>query len=132
MDQGPLVIEQIDAGSRFLREFQKYIPVDVAFWLKESDDGDYSLYVASDQITDDNFDIAYGEVLQIGRRLRDPMFDPFQVKLIGTDDPLAKAALEINRRYPGPCPTRFHGKAFAGQVVEEVYIYPAPVPVPTA
>jgi hypothetical protein len=132
MDQGPLVIDQIDAGARFLGEFQKYTPVRVAFWLKESDEGEWSLYVASDQITDDNFDVAYGEVLRIAGELHDPFFDPFQVKLIGAGDPLAKAALDIHRRYPGRVATRFHGQVFGGLPAEEVYIYPSPIPVPAA
>jgi len=132
MDQGPLVIDQIDAGARFLAEFQKYVPIKTAFWLKDSDEGAWSLYVASDQITDDNFDVAYGEVLRIAGQLRDPLFDPFQVKLIGADDPLAKAALDSKRRYPGPVATRFHGKVFGGLPVEEMYVYPSPLPVSTA
>jgi hypothetical protein len=130
MDQGPLVIDQIDAGARFLGEFQKYVPVQAALWVKDSDEGEWYLYVASDQITDDNFDLAYGEVLRIAGAIRDPWFDPFQVKLIGVDDPLAKAALEIHRRYPGRTPTWFHGKTFGGVVVDEVYIYPSPIPAP--
>jgi hypothetical protein len=132
MDQGPLVIDQIDAGARFLGEFRNRVPIQSAFWIKQLEDGEWGLYVASDQITDDNFDIAYGEVLRIAGKLRDPLFDPFQVKLIGADDPLAKAALDINRRFPGPVATRFHGRVFGGLPVEEVYVYPSPIPVPTA
>lgn len=132
MDQGPLVMDQIDAGARFLGEFQKYMPVLAAFWLKESDEGEWNLYVASDQITDDNFDVAYGEVLRIAGVVRDPYFDPFQVKLTGANDPLARAALDTHRRYPGRVATRFHGKVFGGLPVEEVYIYPSPLPVPAA
>jgi hypothetical protein len=130
MDQDALVIEQIDAGARFLCEFQKYLPVQAAFWLKESDEGEWSLYVASDLITDDNFDVAYGEVLRIAGELHDPWFDPFQVKLIGIHDPLARAALDLQRRYPGRTPTRFPGTTFGGIGVEEVYVYPSPLPVP--
>jgi hypothetical protein len=89
MDQGPLGTGQIKAGARFLGEFQKCFPVQVAFWLKESDTGAWYLYVASDQITDDNFDVAYGEVARIGGQISDPFFDPFQIKVIGVDDPLA-------------------------------------------
>jgi hypothetical protein len=132
MDQSPLVIDQFDAGAKFLGEFQKYVPVKAAFWLKESDEREWNLYVASDQITDDNFDVAYGEVLRIAERLRDPLFDPFQVRLIGGDDRLAEAALDLNRRYPGPVAVRLNGKVFGGLPVEEVYIYPSPIPVPAA
>jgi hypothetical protein len=130
MDQGPLVSEQIDAGARFLGEFQKYAPVQAAFWLKDSEEGGWSLYVASDRISDENTDTGYGEVLRIAGRLEEPWFDPFQVKLIGTNDPLAQAVLDMHRRYPGKMPTRFHGKALGGVNVEEGYIYPRPVPSP--
>ena len=61
MDQVPLVIEQIEAGTKFLGEFQKYLPIQAAFWLKETEEVDSSLYVVSDQITDDNFDVAMGK-----------------------------------------------------------------------
>jgi hypothetical protein len=127
MDQIPLVIEQIDAGNRFLHEFQQYLPIHAAFWLREADAGDWNLYVVSDQITEDNFDIAYGEVVRITGQLRDPWFDPFQVKLIGASEPLAQAALEMQQHFPGRMPTRFHGKTFGGLSVDEVYIYPLPV-----
>jgi len=129
MDQGSLVIDQFEAGAKFLGEFQKYYPVTVAFWLKDGDDGEWYLYVASDQITDDNFDVAYGEVGQIAAQLRDPLFDPFRVKLVGADEPLAKAALEIRGRHARPVAARIHGNAFGGLPVEEVYIYPSPIPV---
>ena len=66
----------IDAGARFLGEFEKYNPVQNAFWLKESDEGEWSLYVASDKITDDNFDVAYGEVLRIAGEFATPSSTP--------------------------------------------------------
>jgi hypothetical protein len=131
MDQVPLVTEQIDAGARFLGEFQKFVPIQSAFWLKNSEEGAWWLYVASDQITDDNFDVAYGEVVRIAGAIQDPNFDLFQVKLIGADDPLAKAVADIRRRYPGRAPIRLHGKTLGGITADEVYIYPAPIPVPT-
>jgi hypothetical protein len=129
MDKEPLVIEQKDAGRRFLTEFHKYYPVRVAFWLRESDATEWDLYVASDQITDDNFDVAYGEVVTAAGAVQDPSFDMFRVKLIGAEDPLAKAALEIQRGYPGPIATNFGGKMLGGVYVDGVYIYPSPLPV---
>ena len=59
MDHGPLVSEQIDAGARFLYEFQKHLPLQSAFWLKDSEQGGWYLYLASEQITDENFDLVY-------------------------------------------------------------------------
>jgi hypothetical protein len=120
-----LVNEQIEAGARFLRAFHQYAPVQSAFWLKGGEYGHWFLYVASEQITDANFDVGYGEVVRIADELHDPWFDMFQVKLIGADHPLAKAALEAQHRYPGRTPLRIRETPFGGIYAEEVYIYPA-------
>ena len=128
MDHEPLVTEQIEAAAAFLREFDKYAPVRVAFWLKESDRQYWHLYVASDEITDDNFDLAYGEVIRIAGELRNPWFDPLRVKVLGADHPLAKAALDVQRRYPGRTPPRVRDTMFGGVLVDEVYIYLSPSP----
>jgi hypothetical protein len=130
MDQGPLVSEQIDAGARFLGAFHQSYPVQSAFWLKDSEEGAWYLYVASDQITDDNFDVAYGEVVRIAGELQDPWFDTFQLKVIGADDPLAKAAADLRRRYPSQSPVRIHNRTFGDTFAEEVYLYPSPLPAP--
>jgi hypothetical protein len=130
MDQGPLVNEQIEAGARFLAEFQKYAPILAAFWLKGSENGRWWLYVASEQITGENFDLAYGEVARLYRTLQDPQFDPFAVKVIGADHRLAKAAVARQQRYGGRTPPRVRGDVFGGVSVDEVYFYPTPIPVP--
>jgi hypothetical protein len=128
MDQGPLVIEEIDAGAELIRRFDKYKPVKAAFWLKASDEDQRYLYITSDGIDDTNFDVAYGEVLRLVDEMRTPYLDPFRVKLIGGNDPLAQAALDIHKRFPGRVATRFRGKTFGGLSVDEVYIYPSPLP----
>ncbi len=127
MGQVTLVEPQIDAGARFLREFNKYAPVQVAFWLKDEEASQPWLYVASDQITDDNFDVGYEEVGRIADELRDPWFDLMRVKLIGADDPLAQDALALLRRYPVRTPTRFPGQRIGDIFAEEIYLYPTPV-----
>jgi hypothetical protein len=103
--------------------------VQSAFWLKDSEYGNWNLYIASEQITDDNFDIAYGEVVKIGGEMKDPWLDIFQVMVIGADHPLAKAADELRHRYPGRSPVRFGHRNFGGVEVDEVCIYPSPLPV---
>ncbi len=131
MDQGPLVTEQIDAGAKLAGEFAaKYKPLQAVFWLKESEDGQWFLYLASDQIDDSNFDLAYREVHRLLGRGPHTWLDPFQVKVTGTDAPAAKAVLDLLRKYPGQMPARFPGRPFGGLGVEEAYIYPIPVQVP--
>lgn len=129
MDQGALVIEQIDAGARFLAEFDKQFPVQAAFWLKESEDGEWYLYVASDQINDHGIQAAYRQVLRIAGNMLDPNFGAFQVKLVGMDDLFAQAALDVLRRYPGRVPTRIRHRNFGGVGVEEAYVYASPITV---
>ena len=131
MAQGPLVREEIDAGAKFLGEFQKYLPIRLAFWLKESENGDWKLYVLSQEITSENFDVAYGEVLRIAGTLNDDWFDPFQVKLIGAGDKLAKGIFDIERSHSGRIPPRIEGTIIGGVSVEDSYFYRLPPPVPT-
>lgn len=128
MDQGPLVTEQIEAGARLAREFDsKYNPLSAAFWLKESDDGQWFLYLVSDQIDDSNFDLAYGEVHRLLGRGPHPWLDPFQIKVTGIDDPVARAILEIQRTHAGSLPARVRNRVIGGLNIEDAYIYAIPV-----
>lgn len=127
MDQEPLVIEKIEAGKKFIEEFDKYVPVRAAFWLKINEDSGWYLHISSDQITDENFDVVYGEVAKVAKKIDDPNFDLFQVKLIGTDDPFARAALNLYAQFRARVPTNIRGRSFGGMSVEGVYVYPPPV-----
>jgi hypothetical protein len=127
MGQGPLVIEQIEAGTEFIYRLNAYVLVSVAFWLKASDEGRWNLYIASDKINDSTKKAAYGEVARVTREMDNPNLDQFQVTLIGSDDPLARAASDVHRRFAARVPTRVRDKSFGGMSVEEVYIYP-PLP----
>jgi hypothetical protein len=130
MDQGPLVVEQIDAGAKRARAFDKGTPLQAAFWLKESEDGQWFLYLTSDQINDSNLDVAYGAVLRLlgpGPHLG---LDPFQVKVTGIDDPVTRAVLALQQQHRGNLVTRLRNRMLGGVSVDEVYLYPIPVPVP--
>ena len=121
-------MDEINAGAEFVRAFDHYRRVKAAFWLKASDESQRYLYIASDQIDATNFDVAYGEVLRVASQIRSIFFDPFQVKVINADKPLAKAAMEINRRFPGRIGTRLGGRMFGDIYIDSAYIYPSPVP----
>src|SRR5262245_36303970 len=125
MDTNPLVTEEIEAGVELIQRFQDSMPVEAAFWLNPAEEGRWALYIVLPKIDVADYDRGFAEILRLVREMQTPYIDPFQVRLIGSDDPLAKAAIEVNRKYPGPMPTRFRGKDFGGVPVEEVYIYPA-------
>lgn len=95
MDQGPLVTNLIEEGARFLAEFQKHFSLLVAFWLKESDANRWHLYAAASDIPGNKIPDAYEKVLEVTEKMRDTDFNPFQVKLIEADDPLAKDVLRF-------------------------------------
>ena len=128
MDQGPLVKEEIDAGAELVREFGKYEPIQAAFWLRADDEDPWYLYLASDRIDDANLKAAYGEILRLADAMSSPYLDPFRVKLIGASDPLARAATDIQARFPGRLATRFGGRPFGDRNVVGVYLYPSPAP----
>jgi hypothetical protein len=128
MDQAPLVMDEIEAGREFIERFHASWPVKAACWLRAAEDGERYLYVALDGLTDANVDAAYGEVLRVAREMKDHYTDPFRVKVIRPDDPVARAVLDLYRRFPARIPTRVNGSVFAGRAVAEAYIYP---PLPT-
>jgi hypothetical protein len=124
MDTSPLVIDEIDAGIEFLERLNAYLPVTAACWLRKAENEERYLYAALDGLTVENSGDAYTEVLRITREMKDHYLDPFRVKLISRDDPIAKAVEELYRRYQAPIPTRFNGRVFAGRDVADVYVYP--------
>lgn len=131
MDQGPLVTEQIDAGAQLAAEFHsQYCPLKAVFWLKESESWQWYLYLASDEIDDTNFDLAYGEVIRILGPGPHMWLDPFQVKVSGLDDPLVQAVLDIQHKYATRLPTRLRNRVLGGLSAEEVYIYALPITAP--
>jgi hypothetical protein len=128
MDPGPLVTEQIDAGARFLAEFEKTIPVAAAFWLKRPDRESWNLYIASDQFRGEKRYAAYAEVGRVDSALREPYLGPFRIKLLEASDPLVWAALDVHRLYPGKA-VRLRDTVFGGLGIDEIYIYPVATPV---
>jgi len=132
MDQDLLVTEAIDAGAQFVSQFDKRLPVKAAFWLKPADGGESYLYVASDQVANGDLDTGYREVLNIARDHPSPYLDPFRVKVIPAEHPLAEAAVAIHQRFPGTVAMRLGNRIFGGLAIEQAYIYPVQIPAPTS
>jgi hypothetical protein len=126
MDQEPLVNEQIEAGKRFIDEFDKIVPVRAAFWLKATEDSGWYLYVASNQITDENTRASYARVGELAKTISDPNLDLFRVKLIGSGHPFAREALARYKRSRGKIAARIPGGQFGDTSVEGVYLYSIP------
>lgn len=126
MDQGSLVREQIEAANRFLQAFEKSTRVVVAFWLKEDEDGPWNFHVASDRFEKGKLGGGYGEVLRIAQNMKDPYFEPFQVKLVGLSEPIVQAALQFYRTHPPKIPYRIPKRNFGGFDVAGLYLVKGP------
>jgi len=131
MGQESLVIEQINAGDEFARDFNNHVSVDVAFWINPVDSEGWVLYIASAEINDDNLKAAYGEVLQRVGNNKSQWLDAFQVKLLNSADPLAAKVIDIRNRYSQNSPTRYNGSSIAGMAIGGAYIYP-PIAAPSS
>ena len=129
MDYGPLVREEIDAGARLVREFNEYGPIKAAFWLKVIDEDQRYLYLASDQIDETNFDLAYFAVNRVIDKIQSLYLNPFRVKVLYGTSPLALEAVRVNEIFPNPAGTRLFGQNFGNLFASDVYIYPTHVAV---
>jgi hypothetical protein len=127
MDSHTLVNEQIDAAAELVERFDKFMPVSAAFWLKLVDDESWSLYIAADRVKRDGVALGNREIVRICQNINSPYLDMFQVRLIPDDNPLARAVLDVHRRYPGKLPIRFGGKFLGGIAIDGAYLYPVPV-----
>jgi hypothetical protein len=124
MDPGPLVTEQIDAGTKFLAELKKTVPLAAAFWLKRPDRDSWEFCVVADR----GRETTGGEMLRVALELRDPNLPFLDVRTIEPDDPLARSALDFQRLYPGKA-VRLRDRVFGNMGIDEVYLYPSPVAV---
>jgi hypothetical protein len=124
MDQGLLVGDTIAVGERLVREFNKYTPVTVAFWLKESDSPYRYLYIAYDESNGPTTYEAYGEIGRLALPMDSMYFNPLRIKLIGADQPAAKAALEIAERYPLSVNRLMGSRMFGSLFADDVFVYP--------
>lgn len=124
MGSSSLVTEEIVAGEKFVREFDKYKPVRAAFWLKEGDDPHRYLHITSDEIDIADVRAAYSEVVRLASQMETPFFDAFRVKIVPMSRPLAREAADMLDRFPSTMATRLAGRMFGGVFVDDVYLYP--------
>jgi hypothetical protein len=128
MDQATLVETQIQNVKRLIdRLVGQGVPVTAACWVKESESGQWFLYFATALVGENGATkSAYRRVNAVIREIQKEGFwiDPLEVKLIGPDDPIAKAMVSVRDRNPGRFPSWFRGNRLGSVATEEAYIYP--------
>jgi hypothetical protein len=126
VDTELLVESQLD-GQRLVDQLVRDgFPVEAAFWVKNSSEGLWHLYVASPAVDPERIGQAYGVVNVSLSKLTSPWVSLTDVKLIRPDNPIARDVLDILRRSPGPLPTRTRRPRLGAMEIEEAYIYPLP------
>ena len=126
MAQATLVSHQIDDGQKLVTQLaQDHFDVTAAGWVKTSEEGKWSLYIASKEVDDKGPAAAYRAVRTAIQHLPDLWVDPFDVKLIGPTDPIAVDLVKVQRGHRSRIPARFRGPFLGGVSVDEAFIYPA-------
>lgn len=123
MGEEILVNDQIEAGADFVRDFNDLFAVSLAFWVVPAETDSRYLYIASDDIDDSNFDVAYREVVRRLRGRRNPWLDPFQVRLVNSTEPIAVDAMRIRDQHLAPLGVRYGG-SLGRMTIDAAYIYP--------
>jgi hypothetical protein len=124
MDQGALVEMQIDGGQALVESLRKSgFDVTVSGWTKSSEEGDWYLYIASKDVDDRGLADAYRAIYTTIKANPELGIDPFEVKLVGRENPIAKDLLDIQGRAVGRIPTRTRRPKLGYMSVEETYVY---------
>ena len=128
MDQGVLVSGELSSGADLAQKLGMKWPVRAAFWLRKSDEDRGYLYIAIEGFAGASSFPVYNDVNRIARESSYPNFDHFRVNLIDANESMARAAIELNLRYPDPLGHRTGPKMFGDIFAEDLYVYPLPLP----
>lgn len=124
MDQGTLVENQIDDGLKLVELLAAAkFDVTAAWWVRTSEDGRWTLYIASKVVDESGTGDPYREVHRGLTTMSDPWISMSEIKVIGSTDPITKDVLAIQARHPGGMPTRSRKSRLGDLAIEEVYIY---------
>jgi hypothetical protein len=124
MDQGTLVEMQIDGGKALVETLRNSgFDVTVSGWTKASEEGDWYLYIASKDVDDRGLAEAYQTVYMAIQANPEVGIDPFEVKLIGRQNPIACDLLAIRGSGVGQVATRSRRPKLGQMSVEETYVY---------
>lgn len=125
MDQEVLVRENISAAGRMVLELQERFSVRAAFLAVVEGAETPMLYVVIGDESEE--EQVYRAILRLAKEKPDPNFDPFSVTVVGTDDPMAKAAMEFITKHGNAFSTRTSGRYFGQAGIEKVYIFASPL-----
>jgi hypothetical protein len=129
VDQESLVEMQIDDGAKIIEKLREgNFDVVAAWWMRTSEEGEWFLYIASQEVPDNGIAAAYRKLHSLIRSLGTLWVERFEVKLVEPENPITKDVVRITDRFPGPWPTRYGGKKLGNGAIDGAYIYPRLAP----
>ena len=120
-----LVEDQIEEGRRLLASlFLDAFDVVAAFWLKTSEEGEWSFCIATPMHDPAGRKNAYENLNKVLRATPDLAISPLAIRIVAADDPIAIDAVKRLQESGGNRPVRCRGAQLGGVFIEEAYIYP--------
>jgi len=115
---------QIDGGKLFVTALQQAgFDVTVSGWTKSSEEGAWYLYIGSKDVDERGSADAYGTGYSVLQANPDFGIDPFEVKLVGPANPIARDLLDIRGTGAAALATRSRRPRLGHMSVEETYVY---------
>lgn len=117
---------QIDGGKALLDSLRNTgFDVTVSGRTKSSEEDDWYLYIGSKDVDDRGLADAYRAVYTTIKANPEFGIDPFEVKLVGRQNPIAKDLLDIRGAGVARISTRSRRPKLGHMSVEETYVYAA-------
>lgn len=121
-----LVDKLIDDGRKLIdRLVEENIAVIMACWVKPVENDRWTLCIATPLLDEKGAARAYREVYRVLGSMENLWVTDSDIKLVGKDDPIARDALDIKRRFSVNLPARSRRPQLGNLAVEETYVYPA-------
>ena len=93
-----MVNDEIECGKRLIEKLNNEgFEVQVAFWTRLMDEEKWYLYLASPFVNENGPKVAYGRVFDVMRKMTDLWIDPFDIRVILTNDSLTQGALAVTK-----------------------------------
>ena len=132
MDRTILVSEQRADAQRLIEKLvDDGFDVTAAAWIKPSDVGKWSLYIASQVVDDQGAFAAQFAVQTAIRSMSNLAIGPLGLRLVSASHPFVADVQQLYQRFPDLRQTEFGGLVLGKMSIEDAYIYPPVVPPTT-
>lgn len=122
-----LVDRLLQDGRRYLDALKNaHFDVTAAFWVRSGDDDRWRLYIASRTVDQKRTSAAYSEALAVFQSIEELGFDVSDVRLVATDDPIAREFIQFRDSFSKTNISIHVGPyAFATLPAQEAWVYGA-------